>query len=384
MISKAPGVNKARAAVVSSAAFPESIAVATLFGIAMALFSSVCLFNCLTIGNEAAPLEKRKMASFQNPHFRDLSNLARFPSSFERFFDDRLAFRLPLISNRAFLRYRLFNIGTDSVLVGRHGWLFYREGVAIDYLRNDKPLNVAQTRWWAKYFDTRREWCEKRGIKYLVYVPPISSTIYPEMIPDGIRCSTNPSRMDQVFSFLAKSTSVRFVDLRPPLLAAKTFPIYLKTDTHWNHLGAFLATGEVLKALRSWFPNLTTLSWRELDLERANYSGDLLGLIGAGDKITEATLRQKHNGRKLWKCTTPLYDVQDLEHRTPFATEVDDPKLPTAVCIRDSFTIAQREYLSNHFRRILYGWWDDFPYDVIEREHPDVVLQEKCERMIGR
>ena len=61
-------------------------------------------------------------------------------------------------------------------------------------------------------------------------------------------------------------------------------------------------------------------------------------------------------------------------------TEIDDPSLPRAVIFRDSFTSRLVPFLSEHFSRAVYLWQNDFDADVVQKEHPDVVIQE----IVGR
>jgi alginate O-acetyltransferase complex protein AlgJ len=56
--------------------------------------------------------------------------------------------------------------------------------------------------------------------------------------------------------------------------------------------------------------------------------------------------------------------------------------LPRAVMFRDSFCIGMMPLLSDHFRRIVYCWQYIFDYELVERERPDVVIQEFVERVI--
>jgi hypothetical protein len=61
-------------------------------------------------------------------------------------------------------------------------------------------------------------------------------------------------------------------------------------------------------------------------------------------------------------------------------TEIPGSSLPRAVVFRDSFASRLAPYLSEHFRRAVYLWQDDFDADVVLNEHPDVVIQE----IVGR
>ena len=47
---------------------------------------------------------------------------------------------------------------------------------------------------------------------------------------------------------------------------------------------------------------------------------------------------------------------------------------------RDSFTSALAPFLSEHFSRAVYLWQNDFDASDVEKEHPDIVIQE----IVGR
>ena len=77
--------------------------------------------------------------------------------------------------------------------------------------------------------------------------------------------------------------------------------------------------------------------------------------------------------------------VEPAASATPFeegrvVTEIPGSPLPHAVIFRDSFASRLGPLLSEHFSRAVYLWQNDFDADAVEREHPDVVIQE----IVGR
>ena len=72
-------------------------------------------------------------------------------------------------------------------------------------------------------------------------------------------------------------------------------------------------------------------------------------------------------------------------NRWPLLTERPGPQLPRAVMFRDSFAECMIPFLSEHFRRILYIHLEpeEFHYDLVEREKPDMVIQEMVERKLS-
>jgi hypothetical protein len=61
-------------------------------------------------------------------------------------------------------------------------------------------------------------------------------------------------------------------------------------------------------------------------------------------------------------------------------TEIPGSPLPRAVVFRDSFASRLVPFLSEHFSRAVYLWQNDFDPEIVEKEHPDVVIQEIVSR----
>ncbi len=101
------------------------------------------------------------------------SSIAKLPSEFEHYFNDRFPYRTEMIGLAALVRYRVLSTcRSPNVLIGKSGWLFYKEGKAEEFLHNDHLFNKDELAWWAIKLEKRRVWCESRGIKYIFYVPP--------------------------------------------------------------------------------------------------------------------------------------------------------------------------------------------------------------------
>lgn len=61
-------------------------------------------------------------------------------------------------------------------------------------------------------------------------------------------------------------------------------------------------------------------------------------------------------------------------------TEIPGSTLPRAVIFRDSCASRLVPFLSEHFSRASYLWQNDFDADVVQKERPDIVIQE----IVGR
>jgi alginate O-acetyltransferase complex protein AlgJ len=239
-----------------------------------------------------------------------------------------------------------------------------------------------------RLLEGRRSWLAARNIRYMLVMPPSKCTIYHEYAPSVFSHVGKHSRMDELFEALRLNSRVKVVDVRPAVMRAKQFgALYYRTDSHWNRLGALVASQEITEQLKKWFPRVKLFSRNELLIESYKFlDGDLCALMGLGALNPEiATRIFIRYPRAHFSNNPPVADINNEQHhREPFATEVDDPALPKAVCLRDSFMQFSMMFLSENFRRIAYYWRYDFPVEVIEKEKPDIVIQEITERILAR
>jgi alginate O-acetyltransferase complex protein AlgJ len=305
------------------------------------------------------------------------SDAARWPAAFQRYFEDHFGFRARLLNWRADLLWRrLGSSASDTVIAGKNGWLFYADDGAVeDYLQTE-PFTEPELEAWRLTLDRARGWLGARGIRHLVVLAPDKHVVYPEHMPDTLRRMRSDYRVDQLLEHMRSRSTVDILDLRPALARAKTEELlYHRYDTHWNDRGGLAGYQEIARHLGRWFPELEPLKRRDFEERAGVPSGDrttMLGLIDPGKGAMPGLVR-----RGGWR-----HRVVEPAASDPFgedgwlATEIADPGLPRAVTFRDSFAGRLIPYLSEHFSRAVYVWQHDFDAAVVERERPDVVIQE--------
>jgi alginate O-acetyltransferase complex protein AlgJ len=334
--------------------------------------------------------EKRQLSGLPKLKW-NYQSIRTFPAGFEKFLNDRFAYRKQLVTALSFIRYNGFGVSSSAnVVIGKDGWLYLADSDDYYTMRHSPLYAQSELHEWGRALEARRRWLAKRNIKYVVVVAPSKCTIYPEYIKDAYVPVNRESRCDQLYSELKNHTQIRTVDLRPTLLSCKNTapwkPIYFKTDTHWNFEGGFFATEKLIDSLRDWFPNLKTIPFSETKLSTTDLqNGDLAGMLGFDGMMTETQPVVVPHGKFSWHLSKDMStDFNDpaLTYK-PFATESDDKKLPRAIAFRDSFFQIARFFVSEHFSRVAYYWeFKPFPTDVIEREKPDIVIQEIVERFL--
>jgi alginate O-acetyltransferase complex protein AlgJ len=313
-------------------------------------------------------------------------NLASFPAAFERWFGDHFGLRTQFVrwTSRAKVAIRVSP--SPKVVIGRDGFLFYAGESSIELYQRALPLSDVELERWRKVLAERHAALALRGIRYVVLFPPDKEGVYSRRLPEGIPRLPGPSELDQVLATLASKTSVAAVDVRPSIEQARADGlVYFATDTHWNGRGIFAASRSVLARIHEWLPQTRLLGDAEVSfVTRATRGGDLASMLGLPDDLPE---RAAVECRVLAPRASPVDpelapDPKTPPHLRPRAWQVDDPKLPRALVLGDSFMVGLAPVLAEGFSRTLYVGNHELEEALVDREAPDVVIEEWIERYI--
>lgn len=339
------------------------------------------------VGNRFNPInEMRTLAPFPQLAFR--RDLETFPAHFEEYWNDHFGFRGSLIYGLRVARAQLFHAAAfGHVLVGKASWLFFTPltpGTDVEAIR---PFSEAELDHWQQVLEHRRDWLQQRGCRYLLFIAPDKQTIYPEMMARRYRPRRYTSRLDQLINRLReRGSDIEIVDIRQAMLDTKERErLYHVTDSHWNDCGAYIGYSHLAAALAKWFPAVRPMPRSAFQMEGENWTeGDLARMLSLDDFKHEQWLHLRPlTPRRVHAPQEGVDTPAGIElPNPPFADECDRATLPRAVMFHDSFLNALRPFLSEHFRRIAYVRHDDLLPEFIEREHPEVVIQEWVERKL--
>lgn len=327
------------------------------------------------------PSENRVLAKFP-PYPEGFSDLRRFLAGWENYFSDHFGCRRCLILWHNKLKWSLFQEkSVRNVLVGTDGWLFFSGAQMVEHYRGALQFTETELADWQKLLERRRDWLAVRGIKYLFVLAPDKQSVYRENLPDWLQPLAGRTKVDQFLAHMQAHSTVEILDLRPVLLAArKSAPVYQKTDTHWNELGALFAGEEVIRALgKNQWPQLAPIS---LDLfDRTNRlapGGDLAR--GLGVSLTESNAI----------FLTPKPELPPLEIFIPTGEHIKDmssAKNPQgrgrAMIYHDSFGRYWVPFLGYQFGEADFFWQYHLDAARIENEKPVVVVNEMLERFFN-
>ncbi len=312
--------------------------------------------------------------------------LAAFPPRFEAYFNDQFGFRKRLIYWLNVTKVVAIGVSPHpKVIFGRNRWLFYADK-DVPYFRNVQPLTPEQLDGWQKRLEGRQSWLADRGIPFLVVFTPLKSTVYPEYMPQAYNRLGTVSRLDQLMAHLKAHSGLKVIDLRAAILDEKSrHQVFYRTDTHWNNRGSYVGYTQIVQALARWFPELEAIPRTSFE-EFHHYSEvgrDLPLLLGMRPYFWERYIDMKLIKPGLAHEIKPAPPRGKLPARDDdIVYEHPDARLPRAVMFRDSFATWLIPLLSENFSHILYTWQYTFDKGIVERENPDVVIQEMVERVL--
>lgn len=341
------------------------------------------------------PDENRLLAVPPQLTRRDSVGVRAYATAAELYFNDHFGCRKRLLRWFQEWKARIFHdhvTATKGALIGQHGWLFFGDHGMIEHYVGLVKFSRSDLRTWQKVLEKRRDWLAARGCKYYFVIPPDKQYIYPEELPDWLQAAAPANRqtmLDQFTAYLREHSTVPVLDLRQPLLAAKSIaPTYLQNDTHWNAIGAFVGCQEIIKVLSRDFPDLPPLRREAFDwTNKPEAGGDLalmLGLAAPENNYFEYRARPPFSVpsvRPVTNIVTHYRDLQDANFSV--LAESAAPRRETAVVFHDSFFgPTTRPIFSASFKQTLFVFESrEFNTNVISQYHPQIVVTEMLERV---
>ncbi len=314
---------------------------------------------------------------------------------------------------------KIFGLGftpNAKSILGRDGWYFEGYGsrrVEQDIVKSYDnitdymgllPFSDEELQQWKKVLEERYYWLKAQGIDYVFAIAPTKALVYPDKMPSRLfelkKQLNQQTRYEQLVHFLSENSIVPMVDLRASLYKARDdypWPLYYRTDFHWNYLGSFLAYQSIVKELNAHFPKYQ-LKPQNIDDFRidANYEWShhtFLRLAGLNPEEhqddTYLTLYPENtdhyaadsifNKYGIYDGTIPNISIgKNGESRTKIRTlENEKARLDKIFVIGDSFAEKLVAYFSAHAKTVYnYRTVNRFVLEPIERYKPQIVVQE--------
>jgi hypothetical protein len=313
-----------------------------------------------------------------------LESLRHFLPAYRDYFVDHFAFRERLIHWHGRLKLQAFGISCSPLAIaGKKNWFFSGHSSFTELYRGERPFTEIQLIRWQRLLEERDAWLRARGAHYALVLVPVKQSIYPELLPDRLRVSGVVSRTDQLVQWMRQHSQVRVLDLRDAVRRAKgEGALYLRTDSHWTDLGAYAGYQELLAGLRDWYPALSPAPPDQFRRETVTLKGgDLARFMGLRFMLDDEAvdLRPIRPRKARDEHGQEIRSESLLQPGTRTVFHCPGAPIARAVVVHDSFAWRLAPFLAEHFGRSVFHWSYPLNRELIEQEHPDLVLQEMIE-----
>src|SRR5574337_260184 len=316
--------------------------------------------------------EGRRLAPPPKPPHSGADLLA-LPGETEAYLNDHFGLRQVMIRAHKDMTKTVLGLGSDSVLVGRDGRMFYLGEEAV---RQSAGLVLRDQRVsdTLALLNRVNDSLKAQGVRFLVASPPNAATVYEDDMPDWAEKGDRRTEYDLVMQGL-KAAGSEAVDLRPVMAAVEPkAAAYYRHDSHWTPRGALAAYDAIVAAD-------SHRDWR-LDPKRVLgppeewKGGDLARLLGVQDSASETVEPFALSSKPKQLLTSDPYGDFAL---------TSDKAGPTILIIGDSFTAADfAQMLLQHAGKVV--WLDhrhcEFDWETVEKLHPDEVWWMTTERFL--
>lgn len=244
---------------------------------------------------------------------------------------------------------------------------------------SEKYVNKFDEKLFRESFNSKKEYCEKRGIEYKFYVIPDKCIICKDYLP------ITPNILKRNYDSI-KDLSHDFIDVLEP-------SDYYKSDSHMNFKGGLKYSAEIMHDIES---QISSKMYLDAILEnvvhkKVKIQGDL------------CIFKDNHESKKE---IVDRYDFLLPEFSNKYEYADEKFKIPeefAKVGKRDSFYLRNRFSLTdmnclllrsssadrvlhplNVFFKSIFAYWDHwyFNTDLIEWYNPDIVIELRPERFL--
>ena len=275
------------------------------------------------------------------------------------------AFRAQLASAFLTARERIFKTGSDSVIVGDDGFLFFAEEA--DSYTGVKSITDKEKGAIVQSLANLSGYANKNGADFLLIIAPDKATIYPDKLPDKYT-KAETSDLDILYPAL-ESAGIEYIDLRSALQSkAENELIYHRRDTHWNGLGAYYAfceiCGDLGKPVRDYGERITV----------NDFKGDLDALLYPGREMYDEDITFDFSS--MFAYTSAYSTPMDMTISTRSDGE------GKALIFRDSFANALIPYFASTFEEVRFERANPYKIDTLDTFDAQYVFVVIAERNI--
>lgn len=276
----------------------------------------------------------------------------------------------------------LGEIKSLQVVKGLGKWLFYSDVTEGDSIADFEGTNIYEKHEMDMIADAAlsvQEEMEKRGVEFVIAVPPNKENVYAEYMPEQY-VHADVSRTDILVDHM-KEKGVNVVSPKSELLDNHLDKQeYYYYDTHWNQLGAYVGVKDTLQAWNISMPELKDRNIRSKALYgNYHYCGedDLAQVVGLRFLFKDEIEYEVDGTIAVdWES----FEKEQRNGEISYFHNEEAPNKAKVFLVGDSFRTsmvpALREQFTDVYVILRYG----YTADMLDEVDPDYFIAEYVER----
>jgi hypothetical protein len=158
--------------------------------------------------------------------------------------------------------------------------------------------------------------------------------------------------------------------------------LYLKTDTHWNSLGAFYACQAMISHIQMHFPGIKSASIQDYYREPYRRKTDLSRMLMLNEVGPEETFRLISKSKNTVEYDLDAEKAVDTQIQASQLCSQNKNGVRNKVLVfRDSFFTDIIPFFSERFESVVY-MSKKFDAEDVKREKPDLIIDGFVERRL--
>jgi hypothetical protein len=266
----------------------------------------------------------------------------------------------------------------DKVVEGKDGWLFLVRDTnhVMDQHTGRLRFTPRQLEDWRHVLETRVAWLARRQVPHLFIVPPNTHAVYPEFLPDDVVPIAERPVLQLMRHLREAESTAGLIYPLEDLVAHKAHDlVYIKTDTHWNELGAFVAYKRLMREVAE-VADVRDIEWEQLFISRNDLPGDLGGKLDPVRMSTQIFVDVRGWQAHYAKDNRVRFAGRRVEYTCKLAPDT------TCLVHGDSFTEKLLHILAESFGRLVFCQMPSLDHQVVQEVRADVVISLLNERFL--
>ncbi len=253
--------------------------------------------------------------------------------------------------------------GTDQVVVGKDGWLYY--GETSGHFTGENRLTEEELTGVLDYLEALSQYFEQQGIRFIFVCAPNKNTVYPQYMPGNFLQAPGSDAARVAAGLKARQVaSPDFVEI----FGKMDGQLYHKLDSHWNNRGAAVAAETVLSLAGK------DVSYSHLTSEeRKDFDGDLADMLYP-DGLTAKDWQVYYKQGFSYQYLSAVRTMMEME----ITTKRED-QTGRLLMVRDSFGSSLIPFFADAFGECRFTR-QSMTKVLAETEEHDVVILEIAER----